>query len=181
MLCTIGVSLIFEQNSYAQISDGIASSVQIKEGDEWRYFKGAQKPPQNWNQIGFDESEWQKGRSGFGYGQSLNNTYLGDMKGNYSTIYARRTFVINNIYEVTGMTLSLVCDGAFIAYLNDLEIIRNNSSRQAERFNVSGFIHELLPGKNILSVECTNDDINSKDYSFIPLFEVHEYQEGGIQ
>jgi hypothetical protein len=177
-----GMNVIIEQDVHAQThADSQSSIVQIKEGDEWRYFKGIQKPPLNWNRGGFDDKNWQTGPSGFGYGQGMNRTYLGDMQGNYSTVYARRALAINNIYNVTGMTLSLVCDGAFIAYLNGMEIIRNSSSLQRELFDVSGFIHELLPGKNVLSVECTNDNINSNDFSFIPFFEVLEYQGGAIQ
>ncbi|MBI5055577.1 MAG: hypothetical protein HZB61_03035 [Nitrospirae bacterium] len=155
--------------------------VSISEGDEWHYFKGTQKPPRGWNRNGFDYSNWQKGPSGFGYGKTSNKTNLGDMRGNYSTVYARSEFDINNIYAVGGMTLSLFCDGAFVAYLNGIEIIRNDSGRMAEQFDVSGFIHELLPGKNVLSVECSNDDINSNDFSFIPYFKILESQKGGIQ
>ena len=154
--------------------------VQVSEGDEWRYFKGTTKPPYKWTDAGFDDSNWQKGLTGIGYGRG-NRTYLGDMQGNYSTVYARRQFTINDIYSVTGMTLSIACDGAFIAYLNGVEMIRNasvNTTASAERLDISGFIHELLPGKNVLSVECSNDDINSKDFSFIPVFVVLEHQGG---
>jgi len=157
--------------------------VQVSEGDEWRYFKGTTKPPYKWTDAGFDDSNWLKGLTGLGYGRG-NRTYLGDMQGNYSTVYARRQFTINDIYTVTGMTLSIACDGAFIAYLNGVEIIRNDfvipstttAIPPAEQLDISGFIHELLPGKNVLSVECRNDDISSRDFSFVPVFKVLEHQ-----
>jgi len=158
------------------------SIVKVTEGDEWRYFKGTTKPPYKWTSIDFDDRNWLNGLTGLGYGRS-NRTYLGDMQGNYSTVYSRRQFTINNIYPITGMTLSIVCDGAFIAYLNSVEIIRNDSvntststvTPQAEQLDISGFIHELLPGKNVLSVECNNEDISSEDFTFIPFFEVLEH------
>jgi len=166
-----------------------ATMLQIVEGDDWRYSKGTTKPPYKWTGIDFDDSNWPNGSTGLGYGNSRNRTYLDDMQGNYSAVYSRRQFTINNIYAVSGMTFSVVCDGAFIAYLNSVEIIRNASVNKsapelnlhAEQLDISGFIHELLPGKNVLSVECNNDDISSKDFSFIPVFEVYEHRGGQTQ
>jgi len=165
-----------------------ATMLQVVEGDEWRYFKGTTKPPHKWTHADFDDSNWLNGLTGLGYGRS-NRTYLGDMQGRYSAVYVRRQFTINNIYAISGINLSIVCDGAFIAYLNSVEIIRNDSvikaaltpASQAEQLDISGFIHELLPGKNVLSVECNNDDISSKDFSFVPVFEVFEHQGGQTQ
>ena len=157
-----------------------ASMVRITDGDEWHYLKGVQTPPRYWNQNGFDDSAWLKGRSGFGYGNVSNRTFLEDMQGNYSTVYARREFNINNMYVVTGMTMSVVCDGPFKAYVNGVEVISSKNSLP-EQLDIGGFIHELIPGSNVLSVECTNDDINSKDFSFIPYFDVSEYQGGDVR
>lgn len=167
-----------------------ASMLQIVEGDAWQYFKGTTKPPHKWTSIDFDDSSWLNGITGLGYGGS-NRTALNDMQGQYSTIYSRRQFHVNNIYAVTGISLSIACDGAFIAYLNGIEVIRNASVSKstpdkpaiphAEHLDVSGFIHELLPGKNVLAVECNNNDINSIDFSFIPLFEIFEKQGGQAQ
>jgi hypothetical protein len=163
--------------------------VHAAEGDDWRYFKGTIKPPYKWTQVDFDDSNWLKGLTGFGYGNSRSRTYLDDMKGNYSTVYARRQFTINNMYAVSRINLSILCDGAFIAYLNSVEIIRNDAINKsastqtppAEQLDISGFIHELFPGKNVLSVECNNDDISSEDFLFIPVFEVLEHKGGQIQ
>jgi hypothetical protein len=152
----------------------LSEKVWIKEGDEWRYFKGVQEPPSEWNQSGFDDSSWQIGPSGFGYGRERNGTNLGDMRGNYLTVYVRRDLVVNDPNAVTNMTLSIECDGPFIAYLNGIEIIRNVSGLPVEQLDVSGFIHELFPGENILAVEGSNDDINSDGFSFTPEFELTE-------
>ena len=182
----VGGIVVFEHAVYAQISAANSpSSVRIQEGDEWYYFKGVQPPPKEWTSSGFNYGNWQKGPSGLGYGISGNRTYLGDMQGNYSTVFARKEFAVSNLQTVTGMTLSVVCDGPFIAYLNGIEIIRTNTiqvsspdqinnSIQVEQFDISGFRHELFPRDNVLSIECSNDDINSSDFSFIPIFEVLE-------
>lgn len=164
------------------------SDVSIAEGDEWYFFAGAITPPRAWHSSDFDVSSWKKGQSGFGYGSGANRTYLADMQGNYSTVYARQEFDINDIQKVAGIRLSVVCDGPFIAYLNGIEVIRTNtvqieaysqpgSPPQAEPLDISGFAHELFPYENVIAVECSNDDINSLGFSFIPLFEVLVNQE----
>ncbi|RJQ47981.1 MAG: hypothetical protein C4538_04505 [Nitrospiraceae bacterium] len=170
---------IFEQNAHAQLT----RKKQIRESDEWYYFKGVQPPPRGWNSSGFDYSAWQKGPSGFGYGVSNISTYLGDMRSSYLTVYARREFMVEDSFHVTAMNLSITCDGPFIAYINGIEAIRSNSGRksalnQAEQINISGFVHELVPGINVLSVECSNDDINSNDFLFIPVLEISEKKRG---
>jgi len=155
------------------------STLKIDEGAEWHYFKGTQKPPYGWNSSGFNVSSWQKGPSGFGYGKGTNRTYLGDMKGKYLTVYARREFTAD--YQgISSMSLYVSCDGPFVAYLNGIEVIRNSaglggiSDQSPERLDITGFAHELFPGINVLSVECSNDDINSDDFTFIPFFDLTE-------
>jgi len=36
-------------------------------GAQWNYFVGHWEPPAGWNRIGFDDSKWKSGPSGFGY------------------------------------------------------------------------------------------------------------------
>ena len=71
------------------------------------------------------------------------------------------------------MKLSVVCDGPFIAYINGIEIARSNK-RITEPIDLSGFAHELLPGKNILAIECSNNDIRSERFYFMPEMEIQE-------
>ena len=37
-------------------------------GAEWRYFKGTEAPPGNWNESNFNDGDWGLGLAGFGYG-----------------------------------------------------------------------------------------------------------------
>jgi hypothetical protein len=170
-----------------------AQTIKVSQGDEWHYKttyrtkKG--KVPSRWTHIGFDDSGWRKGPMGIGYGRSAVSTDSHKMRGNFSKINARRKFFIPNPSKVDKMILSVVCDGAFIAYINGIEVIRNDfryappgqasENNQPEPLDISGFAHELLRGENVLSVQCSNDNPNSEGFSFIPLFEVHE--KGGIQ
>ena len=43
-------------------------------GDTWQYFPGTSEPPANWKNIEFDDSTWDTGNSGFGYGDDDDQT-----------------------------------------------------------------------------------------------------------
>ena len=150
-----------------------ARIVRIADGDDWRYFKGNQEPPYKWNYPGFDYSKWLKGRTGIGYGARNFRTYLGDMKGSYQSIYAIRDFMINDPSSAKRITFSLSCDGPFVAYINGKEAIRN-SVPVPIKLDLSGLAEFLVIGTNVLAVQCSNEDINSDDFSFIPTFEIHD-------
>jgi len=149
-----------------------ASSSDIVAGDEWCYYKGIKQPPSKWNHLGFDDASWQKGRSQFGYGTNRFETSLSDMRGNYSTLYIRREFTVNPS-KINRINLSVICNGPFIAYINGIEVARSKT-RLSEPINISGFTHELLPGKNVLAIECSNDDINGKSFQLLPLLDILE-------
>jgi hypothetical protein len=153
IFCIILLACVF--NIYEPTAH--AASFKIAEGDNWHYFKGIEEPPDKWHYASFDQSRWQTGQTGFGYGNGHYRTHLNDMQGTYLTLYARRVFTITNPTAVTEMTLSVVCDGPFKAYLNGIEVIRTNTVQVtppnssmgkplAEPLNISGFAHELMPG-----------------------------------
>ena len=170
--------LLFLFMSYGKTAQS-QQSVSINGGDEWHYMKGVPTPVRSWTHKGFDDSDWQKGPTGLGYGRSGVKTYMHDMKGSYKRVYARKKFSLDNPKNVKKMALSLVCDGPFVAYVNGIEVIRNPvgfsppEGKSPEYLDLSGFIHELLPGENVFSVQCDNDSIQSNDFLFIPTFEIH--------
>jgi hypothetical protein len=151
-----------------------ARTLNISDGDEWHYFKGTVEPPNKWNHIGFDDSAWQTGPSGFGYGVGKHNTLLSDMRGKYKSVYIRREFTVVNYHRISRLILSVVCDGPFVAYLDGIEAIRSNRRQLGDPLDLSGFAHELDHRINVLAIKCSNDDIDSDDFSFIPSFQLHE-------
>jgi hypothetical protein len=150
-----------------------ASNVHITEGDQWSYFTGTEEPPFQWNYVDFDDSKWLKGRSGFGYGIGTYRTLLLDMKGSYQTVYVRRDFMINNPLNVTAITFSLICNGPFVAYINGREAIRNSEPVPIQ-MDLTGFDDALHKGRNVVAVQCSNDNINSDKFYFTPYFDVQE-------
>ena len=73
-------------------SDGVQF---ISAGDPWRFFRG-QSPPSEpaeaWKDPNFDDSQWEVGPSGFGYGDNDDATVLGDMQGHYASVYIRFSY-----------------------------------------------------------------------------------------
>ncbi len=83
--------------------------VLVPEGAEWRYFKGESQPPPRWVDPDFDDSSWETGPSGFGYGPDKEyGRVLDDMKGKYSTLYIRHEIDIPAGAQYTGLILSVV-------------------------------------------------------------------------
>ena len=109
-------------------------------------------------------------------------TSLEGMRGNHKSVYVRKEFAVNDPRKVQTMTLSVICDGPFIAYLNGIEILRNKvgmlvpdqagGEDQPLKIDISGFAHELLRGINVVSFQCENDDVDSNDFNFVPFFEI---------
>src|SRR6185503_11323042 len=70
----------------------------IDAGQNWRYLKGtteASSPVDAWRAIDFDDRGWLIGRSGIGYGGDDDATVLPDMRGNYLSVFLRRTFSVS--------------------------------------------------------------------------------------
>jgi hypothetical protein len=154
-------------------------------GREWSFFKGNQKPPRKWNHEEFDDSHWMKAAKGVGYGKGRSSFILDDMKGKYRRVYGRRHFYVQNPQAVREMSISVVCDGPFAAYLNGMRVIRNvkglsrpnpvkGENPIGEELDISGWAHELNSGLNVLSVQCDNDDIDSRNFIFIPSLNIVE-------
>ena len=167
----------------------MAGSIDVFEGDEWDFFVGKKEPPPKWNHIGFDKPDknWIKGRTGIGYGHERVRTELDDMRNNYRTIYARRNLTLSKTaheflqQDSVNITASIVCNGSFKVWLNGIEVIRSQNERgglgaqvqQASEIDITDFAQELLLiGENVLAVECSNDDIDSGSFLFIPTLRV---------
>ena len=180
-------------NSNAQTTDNISITAQVAQavelvtiipiGGNWKYFKGTSYPGDEWNLISFNDSSWLEGVTGIGYGDGDDATVLSDMSNNYVTVYARKTFSLNDPSTVSEMIFNIDYDDGFIAYINGVEIARghmpsgipeNNTMASGHEagtpvsFDVSQFTNVLVQGTNLLSVEVHNSEIASSDFSMIP-------------
>ncbi len=152
--------------------------------DLWRYRIGDSAPPADWMQPAFDASNWAFGNGGFGYGDNDDGTIID----NTLSVYLRRNFQLFDTTVIVIATLHADYDDAFVAYLNGVEIARNNingdppahdepasSLHEAQLYN--GEVPEaysltgqalknlIVEGTNTLAVQVHNEDINSSDLS----------------
>ncbi len=167
-----------------------AAVLPIIEGDTWRYFKGTTEPPADWADVLFDDSAWLSGPGGWGYGDGDDMTVLGDMPDNYLSIYVRRSFYVSNPGALSSLTLAVDYDDAFVAYLNGVEIGRDNitgyppqhatpADSNHEASGGSGspnppVVIDLLTWRdvlnasgNVIAVQGHNVTANSTDFSLI--------------
>ena len=162
----------------------------IREGDEWAYFKGTEAPPGAWASLAFDDSGWERGPSGFGYGDGDDATRLYDMRylegeqEGYLTVYIRREFEVDDPASLKAFALQVDYDDGFIAFINGREVARANVSGSrvphdqdaaggheagsAETFWLDPATISLNAGRNVLAIQGHNYKIDSSDFTLIP-------------
>ncbi|HPR16841.1 MAG TPA: CotH kinase family protein [Candidatus Cloacimonadota bacterium] len=96
-------------------------------GDEWRYFVGTQEPPTAWRELDFNDNNWETGPSGFGDGDGDDATEINEIGQDLAySVYIRKTFEIDDVNEVLSGLLHIDFDDAFVVWLNETEIAREN-------------------------------------------------------
>ncbi|MCH2584633.1 MAG: lamin tail domain-containing protein, partial [Planctomycetes bacterium] len=153
----------------------------IGDDETWRYFKGTQAPPASWRASDFDDSGWESGRTGSGYGDGDDNTVLDDMRQNYLTVFCRKTFSVTNIEDINELILSITVDDGFYAYINGVQVASYNVNSPDWDAPASGageptLVERTLEnpgavlrlGENVLAVHVHNGNLTRSDLSFIP-------------
>lgn len=166
-----------------------AGTTFIESNDTWRFFRGTEQPSEPndyWKEPGFNDSGWETGQSGFGYGDGDDNTKLLDMQDNYVTVYIRKEFPVSlaSLDPCGIVELVIDYDDGFIAYLNGGDEIERrhmpagpaiyttlaNSHEAGTPVIIPlGTVGELLnDGNNVLAIEGHNTTKGSTDFSLIP-------------
>jgi hypothetical protein len=158
-------------------------------GDTWSYHPAIESLPENWYTPELDESAWQTGPTGFGYGDDDDSTQL------YITlaIFTKLRFHVEDVSKVQNAILDIDYDDAFVAYLNGVEIARDNigtvgvpapydaradvakeakmyAGGNPDRFFIENASDLLISGENVLAIQVHNTDIGSSDLTLIPFF-----------
>jgi hypothetical protein len=160
----------------------------------WRLRKGTNEvsnPTILWRNTAFDDSDWQIAPAPFHYGTNSiggddevrTGTVLGDMRGRYTSIFLRNTFVITNVAEIQSLRLLTWYDDGFVAWINGVEVARALVSGQPTNNSTATSSHEALPpvafvagnvpqnylviGTNVLAVQAFNQSLSgSTDFRF---------------
>jgi hypothetical protein len=169
------------------------TAVLVAEDDEWRTFEGRSEPsaqPLAWAGLAFNDASWTLADGGFGYGEDHGfqfNTELNDMLNQYPTFYIRRAFQLDASLHTAilagerSLRLRVSFDDAYVAYLNGVEVSRQNIAGQVGApvpFNANAnsnlsesadvalgaFVERLRIGTNVLAVQGVNRRIFSFDF-----------------
>jgi YVTN family beta-propeller protein len=162
----------------------------VREGDAWRFLRGLAAPPAGWTAPGFDDSGWESGPTGIGFGDGDDNTVLADMQSGYLAFFARRSFELARPDEIESATVTVSFDDGFALHVNGVEVRRINlpegeiiTHQTAANATVGDAPAEpdqaidvpvslLVEGTNVLAASVHNVQLASSDVSFIPELEL---------
>lgn len=161
----------------------------VFDNDNWQYLTPNFEPDTNWRKLSFNDSSWNTGQGGIGYGDGDDNTIISATK----SLYLRHTFNITDTSKLSGAVFNMDYDDGFVAYLNNVEIARANIgtvgdhpsySQVANNYleaqlyqggnptqyilDYSTFKNIILPGNNVLAIQVHNESINSSDLTARP-------------
>ena len=160
----------------------------IKWGDEFSYAIGSDSLGKNWYDATFDDSFWNKGKSGFGYGNSNVATQVPEAT---MSVYVRKKFNVSELQTYTDLYLHLDYDDGFVIYINGKEVARQNlgsagvepsfdestpdyvnpllsNGQPLLRINLDDFSDYLVEGENVFAATIHNVSATSSDLLFIP-------------
>jgi uncharacterized protein (DUF1800 family) len=162
----------------------------------WSYRKGITAPPSDWMHPDFDDSGWEQGQAGFGYGDGDDNTVFRDMRqtdtnpDGYLTFAIRRKFALFSPDEISRLILRINFDDAFVAYLNGEEVARanvsgarpghlteadgNHEAGEFEEFDITDHRNVLVDGVNVIAIQLHNYRVTSSDATLVPELLIRE-------
>lgn len=151
-------------------------------GAEWAFLDGRKEASAPdaaaWRGIDFDDSAWLLRQAPFFYGESLFGTELAEMRGNYSSVFLRKNFVVENPSQISHLQIDVVSNDGFIAWINGREVARHNVPEGPLAFNTfAAQVAEeqshllLLPadvlvaGTNLIAIHAFNASLADKDFA----------------
>jgi hypothetical protein len=158
----------------------------IDRGAAFRHLVPDASVSQNWIAPDFDDAGWAEGPSGFGYGDGDDATLV---PAGTISVFARRNFTVNSLEGLEALIFDIDYDDGFVAYLNGVEIARENISGNRPawnafsddfteprlineapplRFTIENPADLLVEGENLLAVQVHNFGTGSSDLSMIP-------------
>ncbi|NLH15894.1 MAG: hypothetical protein GX455_04895 [Phycisphaerae bacterium] len=170
--------------------DPVTDTILIQPQSQWRYFKGTEEPSatyEEWRQLDFNDdpatTAWGEGPGPVGYDPSVSmGTRLSDMRYNYTTIYLRKEFMIDDPSKIDKLTLEALYDDGFNAWINGTRVandyvkgenVPHNDTASGTRednsyasFTISNPSDFLRTGRNVLAVQVVNIYLNDSSDAF---------------
>ncbi len=161
-------------------------TVLVDAEEPWRYRRGTaafSNPPDAWKLAGFDDSGWDSGQPGFGYGDNDDTTILDDMRDGYSSFSIRKVIRLEagELAAAGDFFLGLTFDDGFCAFVNGNLVASTNCDENSTFESTASGSHEaseeemfLIPGgafvegDNVLAITGHNFSLRSSDFSLAP-------------
>ncbi|MGC9327205.1 MAG: lamin tail domain-containing protein, partial [Candidatus Hinthialibacter sp.] len=172
-----------------EASDG---TILVDSHSLWRYFKGTQEPSTNqgaWRQYNFDDKSWRRGYTPIGYGENFVTTVLSDMRGNYTTIYLRKPFLVDDVKAIDSLKAHVLFDDGFNMWINGVHVAQAHVSSEelpydalAEHRENLEYIEFELPdpsrylveGNNVIAIQVINQYLDRSSDCFLDVSLVYE-------
>ena len=106
----------------------------ITQGDQLRYLIPTQNIPDTWKTVGFNDSSWSLGNSGFGYNDGDDNTQV---PAGTTAVFVRKKFTVADVDLIESLLFDVDYDDGFVAYINGVEIARANITGTNPPFNAT--------------------------------------------
>ncbi len=162
----------------------------IIEGQNWQYLVPTTEPAPSWRTLAFNNNPvWTVAPTGVGYGDNDDQTTITTTP----SVYLRHEFNVSDTAAIAELLLYMDFDDAYVAYLNGVEIARNNigtigtppafgdlAATSTEALFYQGqtpnaivlpkaaFANILNQGANVLAIQVHNFVVNSSDLTAIP-------------
>ncbi|MBN1116199.1 MAG: hypothetical protein JXA77_03275 [Bacteroidales bacterium] len=172
------IMLLHANNIYSQIVFPSQSTYKYLRGNE------AQSLGTNWVNPDFDDSFWDEGSAPFRYGDGEGGSELSDMNGNYSTLFLRSKFEVNNLENITNTIIAMDWDDGFALWINGVEVLSQqrpetitydalssgqHESGTSELFTIDVEDLNLIEGENTLAVFACNTSLSGSSDFYIDL------------
>lgn len=163
----------------------------ITQGDSTKYIIPESSIDESWITNEFNDSTWQDGRFGIGYGDGDDIT---NVPNGTISVFTRTSFNIANKDLVNGLLMKVDFDDGYVAYLNGTEVHRENINGQAPlpynataitftepmldqglelpELNLNEYVGLLNEGKNTLAIQIHNSGSGSSDMTLIPFLDL---------
>ncbi len=157
----------------------------ISRGGEWAYWDVGQPETQDWQASEFDDTEWERGKAPFGYGDDRESTalYAGERSRRPTTAYFRKKWFIQDLTAYADPVIRFQRDDGLIIYINGRECHRDNmpegevthgtfSMASMNNFEEIKWHEVAIPngvlqeGENVIAVEVHQQSLTSSDLHF---------------
>lgn len=195
-----GFHLVFASDKNRGNSSGFSRSFWetiIQEGDVTKYIIPNAPVSNTWIQNSFDDSSWQNGTFGIGYGDDDDATIVPN--GTVS-IFTRTSFTIDDLSIIDSLLFHISFDDGYVAYINGVEISRFNltgaapiaynaftttftddpalvKGEELSAITISDYKDILVEGENTLAIQIHNSGTASSDLSLVPFLTISRSEE----